>query len=93
MNAARERLMRSVAKTNAAGDALFDALRPLRVRVREHRTVLLAGGGFAAGLAAAVVPLRWWSRLGRAAARAFANAVRSAPSSTERTVKNSGDSR
>jgi len=76
MNAPRQRLVTAERDAIAAQRALRANLQPWRQTLDAHRTAALLGGGFASGLALALLPIRWWSRAGALAFRLAAHTAR-----------------
>lgn len=63
-NGARARVETAQAELVAAETNLAHSVEPWRAKVREHRTALVLAGGVVAGLAVALLPTRWWGRIG-----------------------------
>jgi len=76
MNAQRQRLAAAEQAALAAQRGLLSSWQPWRETLRAHRTAALLGGGFAAGLALTLLPLRWWSHTGAWVFRFAARAAR-----------------
>jgi len=76
MNARRQRLAAAEQAAIAARDEVRARWQPWRNTVDAHRTAALLGSGFAAGLALALLPVRWWSRAGALAFRIAARTAR-----------------
>jgi|GEM_PF-4016654 len=64
MTAAHARAIAAQQRVDAAHVALMRSAAPVRESFRRHPAGWLLGGGFAAGLAAGVLPLHRWLRTG-----------------------------
>jgi len=63
-NGARARVEAAQAELAAAETNLAHTVEPWGAKLRAHRTALVLAGGFATGLAVALLPTRWWGRIG-----------------------------
>jgi len=63
-NNARARVEAAQAELTAAETTLAHTVEPWRAKLTEHRTALVLAGGLATGLAVALLPTRWWGRIG-----------------------------
>lgn len=75
---AAARVRRAQAELAAAESALEKNALPWRRRWRKDRGALAILGGFTGGLALALLPPRWWARVGAVVGATAAAAARSA---------------
>ena len=74
---AEARVRRAEAELAAAEIHLQHSARPWRRRIETHRAESIVLAGFATGLALALLPTRWWGRIGAALGTVTAAAARS----------------
>lgn len=78
---ARARVQAAQAELSMAETNLAHTVQPWRVKLREHRTAFVLAGGFATGLAVALLPTRWWGRIGALAGSVAGTVVAAAAKS------------
>lgn len=78
MNRARQRAEQARAELERSERALGARWQVWHARAEHSRPWLLAGIGFASGVAFATLPARWWARLGSVAFGGGARLARSA---------------